>query len=60
MTIRNRVSKYFPLYALQINTFILFYHKIFMTVRISSASYMHNLLLDVLEDFCLIHCYPTI
>ena len=52
--------KFFPVYASQLNAFILFCPKIFMAIRSTSASYMHNVLLDVLEGFCLTHCYPTI
>ena len=29
-------------------------------IRITSVSYMHNVLLDVFEGFCFTHCYPTI
>ena len=52
--------KYFPVCASQLNAFILFCPKIFMAIHSTSASYVNNVLLDVLEGFCFTHCYPTI
>ena len=56
----NHILSIFRYYAQQLNASILFYPKIFIAIRITSASYMRNVLLDVFRDFCFTHCYLAI
>ena len=53
----NHILSIFQYYAQQLNASILFYPKIFMAIRITSASYMRNMLLDVFGGFCFTRCY---